>query len=170
MVVSADTHTALTELKQRLRALGITTLGSTIQHLLDHYGGQGDPVRGRGADQRVADGLDDDESKQRVPALLSYESLAGEERAVKYYTGLKRGAQQWLWREFRTVVSVVRRALFCGLSGLRVRIVALLCLNYALNPMYCYRWRTIWVHPLAPGAIPTRATGNSVWMTGSCCS
>ena len=84
------------ELKNLKKELGEKNLSDVIQALVDHYKGSGAAV----AEEEDEGGLEemekDEEKNVRVPQLFSYETLAQEEKAIKYFTGLKQPCMDWV--------------------------------------------------------------------------
>ncbi len=99
------------ELKNLKKELGEKNLSDVIQALVDHYKGPGAAV----AEEEDEGGLEameeDEEENRRVPQLFSYETLVQEEKAIKYFTGLKQSCMDWV---MKAMVDAVRPlACFC---------------------------------------------------------
>ena len=75
-----------------------------LSHMRNALEGQQPNVRGGAGQAQPVDGSDDNEENDKVPALVSFDLLAREAVALKYWTGLRPGAQGWVWKELRRVV------------------------------------------------------------------
>ena len=113
-------------LKEAKIALGLGSQDDVVNYLLDECLGQGaqdgsdDDDDGSGAEDGDAD------ENARVPQLVTCETLLAEEKAIKYWTGLKRPAFDWV---LQALSEAVRQAcVFCASLARPLRAtLSLLC-------------------------------------------
>jgi molybdopterin converting factor small subunit len=84
------------ELKNLKRELGEKNLNDVIQALVEHYKARGAPVAEKDEDGGLEAMDEEEEENERVPQLFSYQTLAQEEKAIKYFTGLKQSCMDWV--------------------------------------------------------------------------
>lgn len=99
--LSKDTSKNLESYAARHR---LKSKDAAIRHLL---GLEGDEDEAPSARRDASDGSDDervDIQKEPKKKFFSYEDLAREDSAMKYFTGLKREARLWLWERLRNLV------------------------------------------------------------------
>lgn len=92
------------ELKRWKERHGHKSLSAAVAALV-----RGDPDDGEGDDGSGGAGpmdgeSDVDEGEERIPQLFSYRLLARDAKALKYHTGLRKGAQDWLMGTLRSAV------------------------------------------------------------------
>ncbi len=104
-------HRVKAMLKERKKKLGLKSMDEVLEQLLKEPGDAEDAddvVVARRKRARVAE---EEEENERVPQLFSYETLAQEEKAIKYFTGLKQPCMDWVRK---AMADAVRRfARFC---------------------------------------------------------
>jgi hypothetical protein len=94
-------------LKLKKEELGLKSADEVIAHLLgqpDRVVDADDVVLARRKRSRVAD---EEEEDKRVPQLLSYEVLAREPAALKWFTGMKEQALNWTMGALRDAVIIL---------------------------------------------------------------
>ncbi len=89
---SAQTRVDVTEYKNHH---GLASYDVALQHMLSElHDGQAHP--GSDSDDGEARGMEDgDDEKERVGQLFSCSEILKEDKAIKYWTGLKRPAFDW---------------------------------------------------------------------------
>ena len=117
-------HETRGRIKNYMARHGLATYDAALCRLLAESDGPQAPARPGAADRRPLLAVDDDEQNKKVPQLLSYALLSREERALKYFIGLKPAACDWVMRElchvvrsfvrFRALVLVGRCVVFGG--------------------------------------------------------
>jgi hypothetical protein len=75
-----------------------------LSHTCNALEGQQPNVCGGTGHAQPVDGSDNNEETDKVPALVSFDLLACEAAVLKYWTGLRPGAQRWVWKQLRRVV------------------------------------------------------------------
>jgi hypothetical protein len=94
-------------LKQRKTLLGAKSMDEVLERLLvDNQGDGGADVVAR-ASRKRARLAEDDEENEKVPQLLSYEILAREPAALKWFTGMKEQALNWTMGALRDAVIIL---------------------------------------------------------------
>ena len=83
-------------LKQKKEQLGLRSLDEVILNLLGQHDRVVGAVVDEGARRKRARVAEEEEENVRVPQLFSYETLAQEEKAIKYFTGLKQPCMDWV--------------------------------------------------------------------------
>ncbi len=87
--------TTTDRLKEAKIALGLASQDDVVNYLLHQLGGGGAHA-GSDSDDGEARGMEDgDDEKERVGQLFSCSEILKEDKAIKYWTGLKRPAFDW---------------------------------------------------------------------------
>ena len=96
------------DLKEWKELHGLNSMSAAVAALLlgAHGGAGGDDDDGDEGNMNI--GSDDDGEEERIPQLFSYRLLAKEAKALKYHTGLRPGAQDWLMAALREAVRQTR--------------------------------------------------------------
>ena len=103
-----DVMKKLKLLKERL---GLRSTNDVVERLLKHYDDEVSPLVQEEEDGGLEAMEEEEEENERVPQLFSYETLAQEEKAIKYFTGLKQSCMDWVRK---VMADAVRRfACFC---------------------------------------------------------
>lgn len=94
-------------LKKKKKQLGLASLDAVIQHLLQEATVEEEAnARGRKR-QKTSNAVEDEEeelAEKKVPQLLSYDILALEPKALKWFTGLNEGPLNWTMNALRDAV------------------------------------------------------------------
>lgn len=103
--VSTSTHTALKNAKERL---GLKSVDDVIVHLLAYLRDDSDLRRDDSVRRKRSRDAEEDVEEEKVPQLISYDVLTREAKAVKWFTGMKQEAFDWVVRELQTAVRICR--------------------------------------------------------------
>jgi hypothetical protein len=98
-------HDTRVRVKNYMARHGLGSYDAALAHMMDALDGPGAAPRQEAGRRRPRLDEEDDEENERLPALLSYALLSREPRALKYFTGLKPAALDWVMRELRRLVS-----------------------------------------------------------------
>lgn len=155
------------DLKQFKSANGHSSMSAAVADLLARATGGGGDSGSDGGPEAMDDGSDQEENDGRVPQLLSYEILSGNEKALKYFTGLRTGAKDWLMAALRLAVRCSRVFVVFFLSGSAREIAPCLCARLLLTLNPSHRTMRFWHVRQGTGGILIRATANSFKTTAS---
>lgn len=111
------------DLKQFKSANGHSSMSAAVADLLARAAGGGGDSGSDGGPEAMDDGSDEEENDGRLPQLLSYKILSRNEKALKYFTGLRTGAKDWLMAALRSAVRCSRVFFVFSLAGLGREIV-----------------------------------------------
>ena len=164
--VKVETHVR-DRLKNFKEARGLSSMSAAIDELLDMAAGGGGDSGSDGGPEAMDDGSDQEENDGRVPQLLSYEILSGNEKALKYFTGLRTGAKDWLMAALRLAVRCSRVFFVFFLSGSAREIAPCLCAQLLLTLNPSHRTVRFWHVRRGTGGILIRATATSFKTTAS---
>lgn len=103
--VSKASRDALKNAKERL---GLKSVDDVIVHLLGYLRDDSDLRRDDSAQRKRSRAGEEDVEEKKVPQLISYDVLTREAKAVKWFTGLKQEAFDWVVRELQTAVRICR--------------------------------------------------------------
>ena len=104
-----DVHKSMKSLKDKL---GLKTMSDVAGLLLDHYQGQGQAMRGDGDDGEERPMEEEEDEDTFLPQLISYDLLAREPKAIKYFTGLNEECMDWVMGAMREAVRPISFWLF----------------------------------------------------------
>jgi DNA helicase IV len=98
-------HRVKAMLKERKEKLGLKSADEVLEQLLKEPRDAEDADDVVVARRKRARMAEEEEENERVPQLFSYETLAQEEKAIKYFTGLKQSCMDWV---MKVMVDAVR--------------------------------------------------------------
>jgi len=108
-------HRVKAMLKQKKTELGAKSVDDVLERLLiDSQDEEGAGVVAR-ASRKRARLAEENEEDEKVPQLLSYEILAREPAALKWFTGMKEAALNWTMDALRDAVIISSR--FCDFAS-----------------------------------------------------
>lgn len=99
--VNKDTVKRLKKLKEEL---GAKSVDAVIHKLLGLEGDGDEDAGASSANEDDDDGEARRKKYQHEKQFFSYEELAKEDAAMKYYTGLKPMARLWVWNRLKNLV------------------------------------------------------------------
>lgn len=123
---------------------GLTSMSAAVDELLNMVAGGGGDSGSDGGPEAMDDGSDEEENDGRLPQLLSYEILSHNEKALKYFIGLRTGAKDWLMAALRSAVRCSRVFFVFSLSGSAREIAPCMFARLLLTLNPSHRTTTLW--------------------------